>query len=208
MKNKVLPFIILAAIAGGFFSKASAASITYYGIGEGMSGSLGSVVFSSAAYKITMPSDTSNIIDVQAAISGYPFPSYIIDGVSGVGSIEIAGVGTATFSNVLSIFSYDMRSYIGGRSGIGFRLDDGAVGDLPSLYGNFDAWNLMGPFSQTGFVGPADIALDLDMGTSMGNLRITGLSGNLTVTTVPEPSALSLLAVGLGGLAILRRRRS
>ena len=28
------------------------------------------------------------------------------------------------------------------------------------------------------------------------------------ILTVPEPSALSLLAVGLGGLAILRRRRS
>ena len=45
---------------------------------------------------------------------------------------------------------------------------------------------------------------------------ITGVSywGNstpvlsLNVTQVPEPSALSLLAVGLGGLAILRRRRS
>ncbi|NCY22747.1 PEP-CTERM sorting domain-containing protein, partial [bacterium] len=30
---------------------------------------------------------------------------------------------------------------------------------------------------------------------------------NITMP-VPEPSALSLLAVGLGGLAILRRRRS
>jgi len=29
-----------------------------------------------------------------------------------------------------------------------------------------------------------------------------------TLTTVPEPSALSLLAVGLGGLAVMRRRRS
>jgi hypothetical protein len=30
----------------------------------------------------------------------------------------------------------------------------------------------------------------------------------MTVTQVPEPSALSLLAIGLGGLAMLRRRRS
>ena len=29
-----------------------------------------------------------------------------------------------------------------------------------------------------------------------------------TLESVPEPSALSLLAIGLGGLAILRRRRS
>ena len=31
---------------------------------------------------------------------------------------------------------------------------------------------------------------------------------NVTFNTVPEPSALSLLAVGLGGLAMIRRRRS
>jgi hypothetical protein len=31
---------------------------------------------------------------------------------------------------------------------------------------------------------------------------------NVSVTAVPEPSALSLLAVGLGGLAMMRRRRS
>ena len=206
MKNKVLSFIILAVIAGGFFSKASAASITYYGIGEGMSGSLGSVVFSSAAYKITMPSDTSNVTDYQAT-AGYPFPLYNVSGVPGVGSIEIAGVGTATFSNLLGIISFDQRSF-GGVSGLGFRLDDGAVGALPILYG-INAPNLMGPFSLTGFVGPSDTPLNVDMGTSMGNLRITGVSGNLTYTTeLPEPSAFSLLAVGLGGLAMIRRRRS
>ena len=32
-------------------------------------------------------------------------------------------------------------------------------------------------------------------------------NGYFTLTAVPEPSALSLLAVGLGGLAVLRRRR-
>jgi hypothetical protein len=31
---------------------------------------------------------------------------------------------------------------------------------------------------------------------------------NVSIQTVPEPSALSLLAIGLGGLAMLRRRRS
>ena len=33
-------------------------------------------------------------------------------------------------------------------------------------------------------------------------------SSNLTYLIIPEPSALSLLAVGLGGLAVIRRRRS
>lgn len=53
-------------------------------------------------------------------------------------------------------------------------------------------------------------------GDYAGALKLSGLSAattasetiNSTVSSVPEPSALSLLAVGLGGLAILRRRRS
>ena len=32
--------------------------------------------------------------------------------------------------------------------------------------------------------------------------------GSAVTAGVPEPSALSLLAVGLGGLAMIRRRRS
>jgi formylglycine-generating enzyme required for sulfatase activity len=45
-----------------------------------------------------------------------------------------------------------------------------------------------------------------------GNNIYTPTDGNIVlgfrVASVPEPSALSLLAVGLGGLAVLRRRRS
>ena len=36
----------------------------------------------------------------------------------------------------------------------------------------------------------------------------TPITYNLTVSSVPEPSSLSLLAVGLGGLAMMGRRRS
>jgi hypothetical protein len=47
-------------------------------------------------------------------------------------------------------------------------------------------------------------------------ISISGTNGNfpfatiekLTISYVPEPSALSLLAIGLGGLAMMRRRRS
>ena len=53
-------------------------------------------------------------------------------------------------------------------------------------------------------------------GDYAGALKLSGLSAattasetiNSTVSSVPEPSALSLLAIGLGGLAMLRRRRS
>jgi hypothetical protein len=39
-------------------------------------------------------------------------------------------------------------------------------------------------------------------------LSSTEVSNLYTKESVPEPSALSLLAVGLGGLAMMRRRRS
>ena len=53
-------------------------------------------------------------------------------------------------------------------------------------------------------------------GDYAGALKLSGLAAattaneaiNSTMTSVPEPSALSLLAVGLGGLALVRRRRS
>jgi hypothetical protein len=53
-------------------------------------------------------------------------------------------------------------------------------------------------------------------GDYAGALKLSGLAAattasetiNSTLSSVPEPSALSLLAVGLGGLAMMRRRRS
>ena len=52
---------------------------------------------------------------------------------------------------------------------------------------------------------------DFGPGTSLNfNYASTGVvsTSGFTISTVPEPSALSLLAVGLGGLAMIRRRRS
>lgn len=40
---------------------------------------------------------------------------------------------------------------------------------------------------------------------NLANINVDSLSAS--ITTVPEPSALSLIAVGLGGLAMIRRRR-
>jgi hypothetical protein len=183
-----------------------AATIIYTGIGDSISGSLGGVGFSNAAYTITLPSDTANIRDAQA-LFGLPFPYYYIEGVTGIGSIEIAGVGTATFTNALGLVDLDQRTF-GGTNQIGFRLDNGSVGSLPFISGDFDVWNLTAPYSRT---APADptMPLNIDMGTSMGALRLTGISGNLTFTTsaIPEPSRALLSMAGLGILAMRRRRR-
>ena len=50
---------------------------------------------------------------------------------------------------------------------------------------------------------------ELNEGTSLGNLVKNAAAGidNITIDSVPEPSTFILLGAGLGGLALLRRRR-
>ena len=46
------------------------------------------------------------------------------------------------------------------------------------------------------------------MGVATGSYVWGWSTDSITLNVVPEPSALSLLAIGLGGLAMMRRRRS
>jgi len=51
---------------------------------------------------------------------------------------------------------------------------------------------------------------DAVSGATVNSSLVTGLSSptGIAISSVPEPSALSLLAIGLGGLTMMRRRRS
>ena len=82
----------------------------------------------------------------------------------------------------------------GGASGIfGDGIADGMVVQTLSL----------NPGSYSLFVGGAQYYGLMNSGGGTGSYGFS-----VTLTTIPEPSALSLLAFGLGGLVMLRRRRS
>ena len=62
---------------------------------------------------------------------------------------------------------------------------------------------------QSGQIGTMMAPFDWSSATPYSSVfSIYSPDGSSSITVVPEPSALSLLAFGLGGLAMLRRRRS
>jgi hypothetical protein len=73
--------------------------------------------------------------------------------------------------------------------------------------------NVYGPYSSgdswgSGVDYGSYTSLTLLNDTSGGNMVVMTQTPLTSVSAVPEPSALSLLAIGLGGLAMMRRRRS
>ena len=105
--------------------------------------------------------------------------------------------------------------FVSGLSAVdGYQLifSGGVNGSDGFIYVNNSAINFFGPASFSGISISIPIegtGNNVNLGPENLNTPFTISSNSMiTAESVPEPSALSLLAVGLGGLAMMRRRRS
>jgi hypothetical protein len=161
-------------------------------------GSLGGTAFTDELVTLTFTADTDNVTFFQ----GSGFTQYT--NIPSVSTVTVAGVGTATFSDPisLSVFSFSTFSE--------FSVTDTSLGvdilDTFAVTAGFAGYEMntsLAPVS-----GGAAYPVGTAFGTSAGNFEFTKTGGGIsTVSAVPEPSSLLLMALGLSGLAAYRARQ-
>lgn len=195
----------LAAMLSGLLillgSQANALPVTYT-FEATASGELGATGFSDAALNFTLTADTD---DVQEQIINFMGTDFTIFTNVAVGAfVDIAGLGSFTIADTLTVFSNITADVIGLT-----RLDFDVIDiDSPGL--TYDLRTSFGPISQA---DPFFFEFDV-LGTAGGELSLTDLVNasfqavvqNTGGTSVPEPATAMLLVAGLAGLGWARRR--
>jgi hypothetical protein len=144
-------------------------------------GSLGGAAFTNAAVTVTMTYDTTQILSP----AGFP----VVQDLSA--SLSVAGFGPATFTG--PTFTADTSGII---TLAAQQLSSGILGDMATPFNTYDLTTPIGPVTGTGLINPGAA-----YSTSLGNIVFNTVStATYTATAVPEPSALALIAVGLGSV--------
>jgi hypothetical protein len=172
---------------------ASAGPITFTETQSGI-GSLGGTSFNNALVTIVLTSDTSTITG-----SGIFYDI-------GPATVTVAGIGTATFTDTMEVFSNQ------GNHAAGIEDAQPAMGDVLDVFNTaFDTYALNTAIGQLS--GKPEGSPGQSFPTSLGAFILTS-SGNgdhpatftaATVGSVPEPATLGLLTAGIA-LFLIRRR--
>jgi hypothetical protein len=188
--------VLAAAFALVGFGRADASTI-YYTESITTDGSLGGTAFTGKLVTLTFTADTTNVTFFQ----GSGFTQYT--NVPTVSTVNVAGIGTATFSDAmsLSVFAFSTFSE--------FSATDTATStdilDTFAVTSGFAGYNMQGPLAPVS--GGAAYPVGTLFGTDLGNFELTKTGGGVSTVaaTLPEPSSLGLLAIGLFGVAARRQ---
>jgi PEP-CTERM motif-containing protein len=195
--------LVTVSVFGCVAAQAAPISYTISAVG---SGSLGTNSFSDVSFTITSTADTSQI-DINSPL----FPDILVV-TNESATIEISGLGTATFTSTLSDFA---NQYVGpqwnrtvGAVGVTDISDGYDIIDVQnSAFDTYDLRSSIGPVSGTTF-GNAGYPVGTTAGTFQLNSLPTTATFQATLQSVPEPATVLLVALGLGVLLIGRRRSS
>jgi hypothetical protein len=197
MKPLVTTLLVVSLMTFGAL-QANANPVKYTFSATDASGTLGGQSFSNVDLKFTIGADTDNITQIPAGpdtVFGYPTD---LDG-----SFHISGLGMGSITPALFIFNNQTTQAVGfGAAGL---FSD--ILDIVNRSDGLGSYRLGYPFGPITSSSPRFGAYQ-PIGTSRGDLILTGIGSGTFEASVPEPSALGLLGVGLLMIGVLRYRQT
>jgi hypothetical protein len=170
--------------------------ITYTETATG-SGSLGGTAFTDAMVTVTGTGDTANVTS-----SGGVFSNFITV------TVTVAGIaGTATFTDSIRVFDVPVATGAGFED---FTLMGDILGTISSPpFDTYDLKSAVGPVTNTADSFGLNTAYPTTDGNFILNTIDNGTTTFTATTGTPEPASLTLLGLGVAGVAgyACRRRR-
>jgi PEP-CTERM motif len=192
-------FCVLSSVCRSGYT----AEIEFVETGIG-SGSIGTTSFSNSTFTITSFADTTNRL-LDTSTSAFV---YSIDHDSS--EIAINGVGTFQFLSKTRTYVNNTKSTVGFSRGPSGSLSalDLYNGLTNPAFGTWDMLSSIGPITGTTKLlqwNDFESAVQTNAGQLIFN-SANNISGSFSATIVPEPSTLTLLALGVVGLVVARWR--